>query len=279
MAPPIKKPKTRRPELAEKRRTAGYSQTTFARAIRASPNAVRSWEQGVAEPSIGFRRPVAEVLGISMAEVDRLIGGRPPPDLNGQALNGAPPGTGLSLFVRAEQSAESAQVVDVLRLPALLQTRDYALAVERTFPGAPSAPIDLDKLVDRRLARQAVLYREPEPLKLAALVPWWVLRRTKGSRLTMVDQMTHLLALAERPNVDIRVIPDDPELIDLAASFTLLTSPGETAPNVASADGPDGAIYVEGQSGVAALAQTYDGLAAGAIDSAEAIRQTREAYR
>jgi hypothetical protein len=179
-----------------------------------------------------------------MAEVDRLIDGRPP-DLNGQALNGGTVANGgLNLFVRAEQSAECALVVDVLRLPALLQTRDYATAVERTFPGAPNTPVDIDRLVDHRMSRQTVLDREPDPLKLVALVPWWVLRRTKGSRQTMVGQMTQLLALTERPNVDIRVLPDDPELIDVAASFTLLIGTGSAGPDVASADGPNGAIYV-----------------------------------
>jgi transcriptional regulator with XRE-family HTH domain len=277
MAPTTNRAKTPRPELADKRRTAGYSQTTFARAIHASANAVRAWEQGVAEPSIGFRKPIANVLGISMAEVDRLIGGRP------YALNGAAPGrSGLSIFVREEQVASRIQLVDVLRLPALLQTRDYALAVERTFPGGPNAPVDLDTLVDQRLARQAVLDREPEPLELTALVPWWVLHRTRGSRHVMADQMAYLLDLVERPNIDVRVLPDAPDGLDIPSSFALLTGAASTTPDLASADGPGGAAYIETDTGITELVATFERLGAesiGADESADMIRNRRKEYR
>jgi transcriptional regulator with XRE-family HTH domain len=282
MAPPLRKRKTPRPELAEKRRVAGYSQTTFARAIYASANAVRSWEQGVTVPSIVFRKPIAEVLGISMTEVDRLIGGRPP-DLNGQSLNGDGAAAGLSLFVRAEQSAMRAQVVDVLRLPALLQTREYALAVERTFPDGPTNDAEIDRNVDLRVARAAALDRHPDPLHLVALIPWWVLHRTRGTRRVMVEQMTHLLELGDRPNVEIRVIPDTSDGLEVPSTFILLTSPGAaTRPDVAASDAWGGAQYREHPRDIASLVDTFDRLTGESLsagESADIIRNRRRDYR
>jgi transcriptional regulator with XRE-family HTH domain len=277
MAPPPKKPKTPRPELARKRRAAGYSQTSFAKAIHASPQAVRQWEQGVAEPSIGFRRPIAQTLGTSMAEVDRLIDGRPP-DLDGQALNG---GAGLNLFVKAEQSAHRAQVVDLLHLPALVQTRPYALALERTYHQR-FTETELHQRVDARVSRAAVLDREPEPLEFSALIPWYVIEKVRGSRQIMAEQMTHLLDLAGRPNVQILVVPNEPETISAPTSFELLTTNGQVIPDVGGTDGFRGTAYAEHADDMAELAAIFDDIAKCSLTataSIDHIRSAREKYR
>ena len=82
-------------------------------------------------------------------------------------------------------------------------------AVERTAAGSPTEE-EVERWVRVRLARQAVLDREPDPLRLSVVLDEAVLRRVAGDREVMAEQIDHLVMMAERPNVDIRVLPLDP---------------------------------------------------------------------
>jgi DNA-binding XRE family transcriptional regulator len=267
-----------RTELAELRRRSGRSQAEFATAVEVSVQTIRAWEQGWSTPLPRHRRPIAEVLGRSLAEIDRIIDRRPP-DLNGHALDVTT--TGLNLLVKAEQGASKVQVVDVLRLPALVQTRDYALAVEQTYPFTSTVAIEMDRSVDQRLARQAVLRREPDPLELTALIPRWVLGRIRGTRRIMADQLDHLLDLVEQPNIDIRILPDSPGVVDIPSSLTIVTGHGSTTPDLVGTDGPVATTYIETTADVAALVSAFDRLDADALnpaDSANIIHTQRKDY-
>jgi hypothetical protein len=70
-----------------------------------------------------------------MTQLNRLIDPTRPLNLNGDVLNGAPLGgvsEWLTVYVKAEQGAREAGVFEAISMPALLQSRAYALALERT---------------------------------------------------------------------------------------------------------------------------------------------------
>jgi DNA-binding XRE family transcriptional regulator len=66
-----------RPGLAEARRKAGHNQETLAAVLGVDKQTVSSWETGSKEPRETRRSRYAEELGISLAELDRLIRGEP----------------------------------------------------------------------------------------------------------------------------------------------------------------------------------------------------------
>lgn len=98
-------------------------------------------------------------------------------------------------------------IVDVapLLIPGLLQTRDYAYSIME----APGSGVPADEVVDRvdaRLRRRIILTK-PKPAGLLVLLGQSALTQDVGGRQVMLDQLRHLLEMAARPNIEIRVIP------------------------------------------------------------------------
>ncbi|MDG4831243.1 DUF5753 domain-containing protein [Solwaraspora sp. WMMD1047] len=91
-----------------------------------------------------------------------------------------------------------------LFVPGLLQTEAYARATLRC---EALTPIEVDSLVNSRLERQSVLTRDKPPLFFVVLDELVLTRPAYGDRALMAEQINHLLACAELPNVFLHVVP------------------------------------------------------------------------
>jgi transcriptional regulator with XRE-family HTH domain len=110
-----------------------------------------------------------------------------------------------------------------LIVPGLLQTSDYAREVTNGLVEgiAPISPAETRRRVEARLARQQVLTRD-NPLQFSAILDESVLFRRFGDRTVMQSQIKRLLALSERANITLRILPlDGPHPIGTGA-FVLL---------------------------------------------------------
>lgn len=148
-------------------------------------------------------------------------------------------------------------------LPGLLQTRAYAGALMRAAdPDAPTAKID--RWLEIRMTRQQLLTR-PDPIRLTAIIDEGALRRRVGGNLVMRAQLDHLAELANRPNVEVMVLPAAAGAHACPdGSFEILHM-CEPFDDVGYAGTPAGEIYVEA-IGAERLATTYDRLRQAAID-------------
>ncbi|MFF9350706.1 helix-turn-helix transcriptional regulator [Streptomyces sp. NPDC014734] len=90
-------------------------------------------------------------------------------------------------------------------LPGLLQTTDHAREVIRqAVPALP--PPDVEHRLSFRIKRQSVVFRE-QPAPYRSVVHEAALRMLFGGPAVAKQQLTHLLAMSERDNVTIRIIP------------------------------------------------------------------------
>ena len=80
------------------------------------------------------------------------------------------------LFVGLEQGAAQIQSYEAQLVPGLLQTSEYADAVARRGTAERAEDV-IERHVELRMTRQAVLRREPDPLRLWAVLDEAVLRR------------------------------------------------------------------------------------------------------
>ena len=139
----------------------------------------------------------------------------------------------LGHFAALEQGASELWAYHPVSVPGLLQTAAYAAAVQRDEI-VPPTDDEVDRWVSHRLARQEVLHREPDPLKLAVVLDESVLYRVAGDGEVMAEQLDHLAGAAERPNIDVRVLPlDRGTHVAGWGSFTVLTSRGAAEPYMA----------------------------------------------
>ena len=155
---------------------------------------------------------------------------------------------------------------EAMLVPGLLQTREYAETLIRNAAAADTPEEQIEKMIELRLARQQVLGGD-DPVSFAAVVDEWVLGR-RGSEV-MHGQLVQLREVAERPNVELRVLPlRGGAHAGLDGAFWLFEMP-DPYPDVAYVDSLAGAVYVEEDVAVDRFRQGYAQLSAKALGGEE----------
>lgn len=105
-------------------------------------------------------------------------------------------------YLAFEERASEMRTYDGQLIPALFQTPEYARAL--LLAGRPK---NLEKAVEARMARQAILQR-PNPPEIWVLIAETALGPQVGGRDVLRQQVAHLLRLSELPNVILRIVPN-----------------------------------------------------------------------
>jgi len=110
-----------------------------------------------------------------------------------------------SAYVGLEAAADEVWSYEVLVVPGLLQTEDYARAMIRA--ARPDiADEEVEQRIRVRMNRQSLLSQD-DPLKLALVLDEAVLHRPVGGQRVMREQLERLAAAVELPSVSLRVLP------------------------------------------------------------------------
>ncbi|MBB5156671.1 helix-turn-helix domain-containing protein [Saccharopolyspora phatthalungensis] len=109
-------------------------------------------------------------------------------------------------FLALESDATEIKIYETELVTGLLQTEDYARSTIKAWEPAAD-PRLVERQVQTRLRRQEVLTRRAGPLKLHAVLSEAALHRMQGDTKTMLGQLEHLLAVSERPNITLQVLP------------------------------------------------------------------------
>ncbi|MFI6867737.1 helix-turn-helix domain-containing protein [Nocardia sp. NPDC050406] len=91
-------------------------------------------------------------------------------------------------------------------IPGLLQTEDYARAIIGAFPGFAD-PADVDRRVEHRMKRQAIITRKSGPVTLEVFLHESALHRLVGSPRIMAMQLRHLAEVSKLDNITVRIHP------------------------------------------------------------------------
>ncbi|MCQ8193402.1 Scr1 family TA system antitoxin-like transcriptional regulator [Streptomyces rugosispiralis] len=111
---------------------------------------------------------------------------------------------GLDL-AELEYFATSLRVVELMHIPGLLQTEDYARSVLSTaVPGW--SPTELRRRLSHRMKRRDILDRD-QPPSCTFIMHETALRVRFGDQRVLCAQLDSLLESSERPNVSVRVVP------------------------------------------------------------------------
>ncbi|MET9531132.1 helix-turn-helix transcriptional regulator [Streptomyces sp. NPDC006649] len=109
-------------------------------------------------------------------------------------------------WVRLEKIASSISAYENMFFPGLLQTEEYIQALyEERVPQFSEA--EIEKHVEARLERQAVLSRDPLPI-VAYVIEESVLQRPIGGKSVLRNQMLHVLKCMQTTNhLMVQVMP------------------------------------------------------------------------
>lgn len=173
-----------------------------------------------------------------------------------------------------EERASALRLYDAILVPGLLQTREYAEAAIRA--GEPGESEELiAQGVDFRMRRQRILEGN-EPTEVSALIDESVLQRTNGSPEVLRGQLRHLAQLAQRPNVEVRILPwNAPVRASLSGTFTIF-EPLEPYSAIAYSETLAGGVYVENEKADRFI-RTYDELRKIALDDETSAKRIEDA--
>ncbi len=108
-------------------------------------------------------------------------------------------------YVGLEAAAVSVRDYQSILVPGLLQTPEYARAVNEVVMPRPD-PERLDELTEVRLRRQGRLTQDP-PLRFWVVLDEAALHRAIGGPAVMELQLRHLIEVASLASVTLQIIP------------------------------------------------------------------------
>lgn len=112
----------------------------------------------------------------------------------------------FELFLGLEAVATTIEVFEPMLVTGLLQTAAYARELI-AYHASITPGVNTDESVALRLRRQSVITGDANPVELWCVVEEQALRRPVGGPEVMAEQLDHLLAVTQRPNVNLQVIP------------------------------------------------------------------------
>jgi transcriptional regulator with XRE-family HTH domain len=178
----------------------------------------------------------------------------------------------LDLYIGLEAAASRIDWYEPELVPGLFQTEDYARALTKKH-----VPTETDEEIDRRvqlrLTRQAILRRPIDPPILRVAIRETVLRSPVGGAAVMTAQLDRLGEVSKLKYVSLRVVPFAAGLHSgmLSGSFEILRFPvnvnGEDRePPTVYSDLYTGAIYLDKPHEVASYDQAFEDIWAAALD-------------
>jgi hypothetical protein len=251
-------------QLRRLRENAGLNRSDAGYTIRASESKMRRLETG----QVGFKeRDVADLL--TLYGVSNPVERQQFLDLVQQSnqLGWWHPYTDVipkwfEDYVGLEEAASRIQTYEMMFVPGLLQTEEYARAV--AGHGEPKPPREeIERRVDLRRKRQKILIGPNAP-KLWAIIDESVLHRPLGGERVMREQIGHLLEMTMMPNISVQVVPYRKSGSAAESAFTLLRFAEPELPNVAYVEHVAGALYAEKFEEIEIYSRIMDRLAVSA---------------
>ncbi|MER7026660.1 MULTISPECIES: helix-turn-helix domain-containing protein [Streptomyces] len=174
----------------------GWTQDELAERMGCSGTHISAVETG--------RRPPTPHFAVS---ADRALGAGDRLQRQARAVRYTALIEGFPEYVTHEARAAEIRLYEVGVIPGLLQTPEYAAALEADAVRREAiTPEQADERVDLVAQRQAALMRSPSPLILAVLDEGCV-RRPMGAPAVMAAQFARLLEFAELPNSVLQIAP------------------------------------------------------------------------
>lgn len=168
-------------------------------------------------------------------------------------------------FITLESQATDALVASGLAVPGILQCAAYAQEMqENALYGNLSERAEIFQTV--RIARQRIITRTSRETHVQAVFAEGALQIKAAS---MPEQVAHLIALSRRPNVEIRVVPQDAPLTTHSyPSYSILDFSLPWVP-VLHLDSPFGGMLSDEPSQVNLMRESFDFVCSNALSASE----------
>jgi transcriptional regulator with XRE-family HTH domain len=186
-------------ELSHAMEAAGVTGRQLAKELSVEPSTVSHWINGKRTPHIEDVRRTEKILGTNgyLERNQKWVSRESSPE--------------WFEWRGVEEDATELLNYENFTVPGLLQTPRHAQAI-----------LDSEDQVTQRLERQQV-FDKGSPPAFEALLDESVLYRKVGNAEIMAEQLNHLLSIAERDDISIRIVPLSADIKRFTYSFLLAT--------------------------------------------------------
>lgn len=153
--------------------------------------------------------------------------------------------SGLANWIWLEENAQRMLILSTTVIHGLFQTSDYARALF-DVKADDEDPEQTRRWLDTRQVRGELIQGPAGPV-VRVLSLETVLDHQVGGSAVMADQISHLIATAELPKIELRVLPRGVWKhigMGVETGFTLFEMPNDW-PTVVATDSPAGTVYAE----------------------------------
>lgn len=246
---------------------AGLSQEQFGARIHYSPDQVGKVENGQRSPTEEFATTCETIPELNadgaLAELWE--------SLKDYFQHRAFPGW-FAHWHDAEATATTLRWYELITVPGLLQTEEYARAVLSTRVKASED--EIAEMVTARLARQLILER-PNPPMLWVILAEAVLRCPVGGPQVMSGQLARLHEAAAQPNIVIQVIPHGTGAHE-GFRGPFIVADFDSAPSLAYQDTALRGQIIEDPDDISALMSLWDTLKSEALPRSASLALIQE---
>ncbi|MGI5161363.1 helix-turn-helix domain-containing protein [Microbispora sp. CA-102843] len=173
-----------------------------------------------------------------------------------------------------EAGASLIHTYEMILIPGLLQTPDYAAAIFRG--GCVLEEAAVKRRVDARMARQEILQRANPPT-FRAVIDEAALRKNVGGPAVMRAQLLRLAELAAQPHITIQVLPDAAGAhAAMLGAFMLMWFPGEDEAPLVFLETATAAVYLEKPEEVQCYSHLYEQVVASAASVEDSVTYLEE---
>ncbi|MDG5808581.1 helix-turn-helix transcriptional regulator [Streptomyces ossamyceticus] len=246
-------------QLQAARKKAGYSQPEVAEEMVWSLSKVMRLESGRTKISITDLRALIVFYGVPEQAAAELLTAahearrHPWWHEYSHLLS-----EGFKSYLGYEAAASVVRNFEVLFIPGLLQTEEYARAIL-----ARSVVPEKEELLELRMRRQERLLQASTGTELRFLIDEAALRRVVGGPAVMRAQLDHLREVSELSHVRVGVVPFESGLYPLLRSpYVIFEFPNAGQDMVVYLENPDGSVIVRDKATVGVQRSVEDYLEA-----------------
>jgi transcriptional regulator with XRE-family HTH domain len=274
--------------LRDRREATGFTLAEAAKLVDLSRAVLQRLETGqIQKIRKQDAQALCEVYGVDAAETKAAV------DLAVQAkakswyhAYGGLYSGAFNMYVGLEAAARRLTTYHE-HIPGLLQTGDYARAVIGAYPEFSGD--DIDRRVEHRHRRQAIVTRKTKPVELEVLLHESALHRLVGGPKIMAAQLRQLAEISKRPNVSLRIHPFGagltwgmPHGLFIVMEFES-NAKGEPVepPIVYLEGGPNQDVYLEKPEEIrhySELASAIRGASLGEVETRDLLRRVARSY-
>ncbi|WBB79856.1 helix-turn-helix transcriptional regulator [Micromonospora sp. WMMD882] len=260
-------------ELRKLREAKGLTGDETAKIIRCSTSRISRIESGEIRLRVGDVMELLVAYGLRIDEEPATALLEQARDLREdgwwQRIGGK-----YATYIAYENEAVELKNFEPMLVPGLLQTERYAREVN--IIGRETDQESIEQRVSARMTRQEALHRQPNPLRLHAILSEASLRNEVGGPEVLREQLEHLVTVSRLPNITIQVLRFEAGAhLAITSGFALLTFEQDEPP-LGYVETLAGELFLESSRDLARVTAAYDNLRMLARSPAESLKFIKE---